>query len=147
MHTNNSAGFFGAGGTRLLSAYRAQDGNYGGIFVLPYWKIEGPAFATVENGVLSDLYRLALKDDLPQAGSTVVVNCPAGTIKEVAVAFPKAFTTAPAVAITPLSDTQGINGVPKYSVKNVTTTGFSLKVYNDDNTERSPGFYWMAMPT
>jgi hypothetical protein len=64
MHTNNPKGFFKSGGTRLLSAYRAQDGNYGGIFALPYWHTEGPSFATVENGTLSDLHQLALKDDL-----------------------------------------------------------------------------------
>ena len=64
MHTNNPKGFFRSGGTRLLSAYRSQDGNYGGIFVLPYWNTEGPSFATVENGTLSDLHQLALKDDL-----------------------------------------------------------------------------------
>ena len=72
MHTNNSAGFFGSGGTRLLSAYRSQEGNYGGIFILPYWKIEGPAFATIENGVLSDLYRLALKDDLTTVSEAII---------------------------------------------------------------------------
>lgn len=78
MHTNNPKGFFRSGGTRLLSAYRSQDGNYGGIFVLPYWNTEGPSFATVENGTLSDLHQLALKDDLGvteyNAGKTINIS-------------------------------------------------------------------------
>ena len=62
MHTNATDGFFRSGGTRLLSAYRAHDGSYGGIFVLPYWSTEGPSFAAVENGTLSDLRWLAFKE-------------------------------------------------------------------------------------
>lgn len=85
------------------------------------------------------------KDDLPQAGSTAVIDCPAGAIKEASVTFPKAFATTPIVVISPLSDTQSINGIPKYSVKEVTTDGFLIKLYNDDNDTRSPVFYWMAM--
>ena len=62
MFTGITDGIFGSGGTRLLSAYRAHDGNYGGIFVLPYWRAEGPSFAAVENGTLSDFRWLAFKE-------------------------------------------------------------------------------------
>ena len=34
----------------------------GGIFVLPYWRAEGPSFAAVENGTLSDFRWLAFKE-------------------------------------------------------------------------------------
>lgn len=95
---------------------------------------------TWQNGKVS-----ASKDDLPQAGSTAVIDCPAGAIKEASVTFPKAFATTPIVVISPLSDTQSINGIPKYSVKKITTDGFLIKLYNDDNDTRSPVFYWMAM--
>lgn len=63
MHTNIS-GFFPSGGTRLLTAYSSQSGNYGGIFILPYWKTEAPSFATVENGELSNPKPLAFLENL-----------------------------------------------------------------------------------
>lgn len=97
------------------------------------------------NGAWGSEKLLVTKDDLPQVESTAVIDCPAGTIREVSVTFPKAFATTPIVVISPLSDTQSINGIPKYSVKKVTTNSFSIKLYNDDNDTRSPVFYWMAM--
>ena len=117
----------------ILQEYTRLDG---GERVLVYFEAKNNKWAS---------HAIAFKDDLPQSGSTAVIDCPAGAIKEASVMFPKAFATTPIVVISPLSDTQSINGIPKYSVKKVTTDGFLIKLYNDDNDTRSPVFYWMAM--
>ena len=123
--------------------YAYVSGNSASIFV-----IAGDAMALniYRNGDgIYSYYPIATKSDLPQVGSTAVIDCPPGTTKEASVTFPKAFATAPIVVISPLSDTKSINGIPKYSVKNVTPNGFLIKLYNDDNDTRSTVFYWMAM--
>ena len=85
------------------------------------------------------------KDDLPQFGLTPGIDCASNTVTEFKVTFPKAFSKAPVVIATPISNTTGINGIPKYAVWNVTTTGFTIRIYNDDSGQRSPAFCWMAM--
>lgn len=87
----------------------------------------------------------ATKDDLPQVGLTPGIDCASNTVTEFKVTFPKAFSKAPVVIATPISNTTGINGIPKYAVWNVTTTGFTIRIYNDDSGQRSPAFCWMAM--
>lgn len=88
---------------------------------------------------------LASKNDLPQFGLTPGIDCASNTVTEFKVTFPKAFSKAPVVIATPISNTTGINGIPKYAVWNVTTTGFTIRIYNDDSGQRSPAFCWMAM--
>lgn len=85
------------------------------------------------------------KNDLPQFGLTPGIDCASNTVTEFKVTFPKAFSKAPVVIATPISNTTGINGIPKYAVWNVTTTGFTIRIYNDDSGQRSPAFCWMAM--
>ena len=87
----------------------------------------------------------ATKDDLPQSGRTPLIDCESIAITEFKVTFPKVFSEAPAIIVTPSSGTPGINGIPKYSVWDVTTTGFTIRIYNDDSEQRSPAFYWIAM--
>ena len=87
---------------------------------------------------------LAKSSNFPQAGTIDGLTCKANTITEIKITFPKAFSKAVVVTVTPISETTGINGVPKFSVWNVTGTGFTLKIYNDDTGDRSPGFGWIA---
>ena len=96
-------------------------------------------------GTWSDWVNIALKDDLPQSGRTPLIDCESIAITEFKVTFPKVFSEAPAIIVTPSSGTPGINGIPKYSVWDVTTTGFTIRIYNDDSEQRSPAFYWIAM--
>lgn len=93
----------------------------------------------------SEWINLATKNDLPQFGLTPGIDCASNTVTEFKVTFPKAFSKAPVVIATPISNTTGINGIPKYAVWNVTTTGFTIRIYNDDSGQRSPAFCWMAM--
>lgn len=96
-------------------------------------------------GTVKKLSDLATKDDLPQSGRTPGIDCVSNTVTEFRVTFPKVFSKTPAVIVTPSSGSPEINGVPKYSAWNVTTTGFTIRIYNDDSEQRSPAFYWIAM--
>ena len=93
----------------------------------------------------TSLSSYAQKSDLPQSGRTPSIDCESNTITEFKVTFPKVFSKAPAITVTPYSGTPGINGIPKYSVITVTTTGFTIRIYNDDSQQRSPESYWIAM--
>lgn len=88
---------------------------------------------------------LATKSDLPQSGRTPLIDCRSNAITEFKVTFPKVFSKAPAIIVTPSSGTPGISGIPKYSAWDVTTTGFTIRIYNEDSEQRSPAFYWTAM--
>lgn len=93
----------------------------------------------------TSLSSYALKSDLPQSGRTPGIDCESNTVTEFKVTFPKAFSKAPAIIVTPSSGTPGISGIPKYSAWDVTTTGFTIRIYNEDSEQRSPAFYWIAM--
>ena len=84
-------------------------------------------------------------NNLPQSGRTPLIDCESNAITEFKVTFSKAFSEAPAVIVTPSSGSPEINGIPKYSAWNVTTTGLTIRIYNDDSEQRSPAFYWIAM--
>ena len=84
-------------------------------------------------------------NNLPQSGLTPSIDCESNAVTEFKVTFPKAFSKAPAVIVTPSSGSPSINGVPKYAVWDVTTTGFAIRIYNNDSEQRSPKFYWIAM--
>ena len=96
-------------------------------------------------GAVAKLSDLVKKDDLPQSGLTPAIDCESNAVTEFKVTFPKAFSKAPAVIVTPYSGTPAINGIPKYSVVTITTTGFTIRIYNGDSEQRSPAFYWIAM--
>ncbi len=93
----------------------------------------------------TSLSSYAQKSDLPQSGRTPAIDCKSNAVTEFKNTFPKAFSKAPAVIVTPYSGTPAINGIPKYSVFTITTTGFTIRIYNDDSEQRSPEFYWIAM--
>ena len=103
------------------------------------------AVNSYEDGKWKGWDQYVTKDDLPQFGLTPGIDCASNTVTEFKVTFPKAFSKAPVVIATPISNTTGINGIPKYAVWNVTTTGFTIRIYNDDSGQRSPAFCWMAM--
>ena len=111
----------------------------------------GLPLSAAQGKVLKDLYTQLYSDlnttnnNLPQSGRTPLIDCESNAITEFKVTFSKAFSEAPAIIVTPSSGTPGINGVPKYSAWNVTTTGFTIRIYNDDSEQRSPAFYWIAM--
>ena len=111
----------------------------------------GLPLSAAQGKVLKDLYTQlysdlnTTNDSLPQSGRTPLIDCESNAITEFKVTFSKAFSKAPAVIVTPSSGSPEINGIPKYSAWNVTTTGFTIRIYNDDSEQRSPAFYWIAM--
>ena len=111
----------------------------------------GLPLSAAQGKVLKDLYTQlysdlnTTNDSLPQSGRTPLIDCESNAITEFKFTFSKAFSKAPAVIVTPSSGSPEINGIPKYSAWNVTTTGFTIRIYNDDSEQRSPAFYWIAM--
>ena len=124
--------------------YLATGQNYNDFYQL-YADEDYLRFGKQSGGNWTECWSVALKSDLPQSGRTPLIDCESNAITEFKVTFSKAFSEAPAIIVTPSSGTPGINGIPKYSAWNVTTTGFTIRIYNDDSEQRSPAFYWIAM--
>lgn len=132
--------------TNWIVEVQAFDNNTGWTFQRATRASDKSIFTRIQsNRTWSDWEVLALKSDLPQFGLTPGIDCVSNTVTEFRVTFPKVFSKTPAVIVTPKSGAEGINGIPKYSVITVTTTGFMIRIYNDDSEQRSPAFYWIAM--
>ena len=66
------------------------------------------------------------------------------------VTFSQRFTSAPSVMLTILSDTTAVSGGTMVGVtlkSNPTTTGFTIKGFNSDSTQRQPNVRWLAIGT
>lgn len=71
---------------------------------------------------------------------------PAGGYLNVTVSFAHTHASAPAVVVGLLStSTAGAIGSISVAVASVTTTGFTARLFNSGNTDRSPGFYWLTL--
>lgn len=79
-----------------------------------------------------------------QVGQTNTV--PAGGYVDVPVTFGHTYGAAPAVVVGLYStSTAAAIGSISVAVTSVTTTGFTARLFNAGTTDRSPGFYWIAM--
>ena len=81
-----------------------------------------------------------------QKGRVAALSCPANTITEHKLVFPKAFTVAPRVMLTLNSSTES----PKYGsalpfTTNITSTGCTIRVANNSDTTFSPNIEWIAI--
>ena len=73
-------------------------------------------------------------------------NTSAGAYKDAAVTFPRAFAAAPVVVVGfETASTAGTFGRCCVSVVSATTTGFTLRFFNGDSSNRNPGFTWVAV--
>lgn len=97
------------------------------------------------SGSVGDGYYMYIGDMLYQTGTFYVGNGWTGWRNE-AQSFAKAFTTNPIVIIcstSPVADTEADNGYP-CSVRAVTTTGFTARVYHG-NSVLGAGYSWIAI--
>ena len=97
------------------------------------------------NGAWGDWVRLTTNADI-QKGRVAALSCPANTITEHKLVFPKAFTVAPRVMLTLNSSTES----PKYGsalpfTTNITSTGCTIRVANNSDTTFSPNIEWFAI--
>ena len=70
-----------------------------------------------------------------------------GAYRDVAVSFHKTFETAPNVVVGFQSTSTGATfGRCCCSAHSITTTGFTIRMFNGDTAARQPAFYWIAMP-
>lgn len=84
-------------------------------------------------------------DDHFQKGTQSTVSVAAGSVETISVVFDQEFSVAPTV-IACLYGTQTVGlGECSCSVYNITTTGFSLRLENNYNSDRYLGATWVAI--
>lgn len=116
----------------------------------------------VEFGTVSDTYQFAQLDAVPwrnalgiRAGSVAALgNTAGGAYKDKSVSFGTElgsafeFVSPPAVVVGFKSDSSaGTFGRCCVSAHSVTTTGFTLRFFNGDSSNRNPEFFWIAIGT
>lgn len=75
-------------------------------------------------------------------------NTAASAYKDKSVSFGMTYSSAPNVIVGLQSDsTAGTFGRCSVSAHSVTTTGFTLRFFNGDSSNRNPSFYWIAIGT
>lgn len=73
-------------------------------------------------------------------------NTAASAYKDKAVSFGITYSSAPNVIVGFKSDsTAGTFGRCSVSAHSITTTGFTLRFFNGDSSNRNPEFYWIAI--
>lgn len=100
----------------------------------------GAAWAAGDEVTASGLNAHAFPGNQMQSG-TVTITPVANTPTSLAVTFPTAFTTTPAVVASLMSDVAG-STVQGVSVSSVSTTGFTVWVYRTDTT--ATVVHWLA---
>lgn len=79
------------------------------------------------------------------SGVTAGISVAAGAFEDVAITFSQSFTTAPSVVVGFLSSsTAPTFGSCSVAVNSVTTSGFTIRVFNNDSATRAPAVEWIA---
>lgn len=83
---------------------------------------------------------------LIQSGSTGYINVPANSYKDVQIEFPKPFESDPNISasIWGMSDSPSYGNI-NFSYDNISKTGFTMRIYNDNTSARVPRFRWIAI--
>ena len=118
---------------RLIVAYGAGGTDYKRQIYIPYGSND--IYIRYKTDSWSDWGQLALNSKM-QAGMSTSLST---DIKQVT--FPKAFSSAPAVVITPNSGSTMLSA----TVLNITTTGFYVNVWKADGTRTQADFQWIAI--
>ena len=84
-----------------------------------------------------------------QCGEIAATVAPNGSYVDVKVTFPKAFHAAPIVVVGFATESgYGVFGKCVAAVTGtVTATGFTVRIYNGDTTDRKPRVNWIAAGT
>ena len=83
---------------------------------------------------------------LIQSGSTGYIDVPANSYKDVQIEFPKPFESDPNISasIWGMSDSPSYGNI-NFSYDNISKTGFTMRIYNDNTSARVPRFRWVAI--
>ena len=89
-----------------------------------------------------------LNGNLPliQSGSTGYIDVPANSYKDVQIKFLKPFETDPNIfaSIWGMSESPAYGNI-NFSYDNISKTGFTMRIYNDNTSGRVPRFRWIAI--
>lgn len=81
-------------------------------------------------------------------GASGVVTIPANSMVTKSVTFSKNFSSAPSVMLTMESDSGAVSGGTMVAIAlqtPPTRTGFVIKAFNSDTTQRQPNVRWLAV--
>ncbi|MBQ6499861.1 MAG: H-type lectin domain-containing protein [Mogibacterium sp.] len=82
-----------------------------------------------------------------QGGYLSGQNVGANSYLDRQITFPNSYSSAPAVAVTLSSTSEaGEMGQVMAAAINVTTTGFTVRVFNAGTATRTPALHWIAIP-
>lgn len=83
---------------------------------------------------------------LIQSGSTGYIDVPANSYKDVQIKFLKPFETDPNIfaSIWGMSESPAYGNI-NFSYDNISKTGFTMRIYNDNTSGRVPRFRWIAI--
>ena len=81
-----------------------------------------------------------------QHGNISATDCNPEEVTIISVTFPKAFNKVPDVLVSiNSSSTMADYGKMTISTNGITTTGFTIRVYNSHTVKFVPGFKWFAI--
>ena len=105
--------------------------------------------ANQANGMIAGAKAVAeLNGNLPhiQSGSTGYIDMPANSYKDVQIKFLKPFETDPNIfaSIWGMSESPAYGNI-NFSYDNISKTGFTMRIYNDNTSGRTPRFRWVAI--
>ena len=120
------------------------------------WVNEGPPaidadnLNKIENGIYNNEVKIdAIQDWLTtniRTGITSSVSVASGGYTDIPVTLSPAMDSAPQVMATLYStSTAGAIGSMEAATINVSKTGFTIRVFNDGNSARSPSVRWIAI--
>ncbi len=141
-----------AAGASVLDAYQGKvlnDNKFEKANVINNLLTTEAGFALdARQGKVLDDKITALNGNLPviQSGSTGYIEISANSYKDIQVKFPKPFATDPNV----LASIWGTSESPAYgninfSYDDISRTGFTMRIYNDNTSGRTPRFRWVAI--
>ena len=82
-----------------------------------------------------------------QGGRVVIGSVAANSYADTNVTFPKAYSDTPQVVVgLESSSTSPTMGSFQVCPINVTTTGFTIRTFNDTTSARTPAARWIAIP-
>lgn len=107
------------------------------------------ACALTDNTLIITIRRVSyLIGNLPliQSGITDFVSVNANSYKDIDITFDKPYPSNPNIfaSIWGESDSPAYGNI-NYSCRNVSVNGFTLRIYNDNTSGRSPRYKWTAI--
>lgn len=132
------------------TTYYIPDANIGGGSVETTVEVVDNLESTDTEAALSANMGRQLSESLPIIDGSIVEigEIISKNIADVDVTFNKTFTKIPIITCTLVSNSTGV-GIGSVSCvvleSSISTTGFTIRVYNNDTSNRTPRINWMAV--